>query len=363
MKKPNQPLTVDLECVDVKSFVSLFSFCFDFPRADMYFRMLMDCALSNDSIESYCNKNDESPDRLQYYMKRISVEEVVEFGVRAFEKTLRMYDHEKVLLAIDFHDREYYGEAGDHVINTVMLHGERFCKALVHRYITVSIVDKGFKHTLAILPVMNPWKHDELVERLLRIAEKKVEVECVLFDREFLGMGVLETVDNIGIQYLIPAKKGNGDIRVAYWASLETGRWRWPHRVYKDRKTYVETELFLREVYTTEYMGFLTNRYMKSDTFEALLGMYDLRWNIENGYKEAKSYLIRTSSKNPAYRLLILVVGHIMANLLQMVRHLHVRIKGYEMKIVFQQMLNNMQKHGRASPRKIRVSKRLNIIL
>ncbi len=360
MIKPNQPLTVDLGCIGIKSFVSLFSDCFDFPRADSYFKMLVDCALSNDSIESYCNKNGHSPDRLQFYMNEISVEEIVEFGLKAFEKTLRMCDRKRVLLAIDFHDQEYFGEADDYVINTIMLHGERYCKALVRRYITVSIVDAGFKHTLAILPVMNTQKPEDLVERLLRIAKGVVEIECILFDRGFLTVNVLGMVDGMGIQYLIPSKKGNGDIRVAYWTSLETGRWRWPHRVYKNRKTFIETELFLKEAYTTEYMGFLTNRYMTTDTFEELLRMYDLRWNIENGYKEAKDYLIRTSSKNPAYRLLILVISHIMTNLLQAVRHLHVRIRGYEMKVVFQQMLKTIQK---TRPRKIQVSKRLNIIL
>jgi len=303
-------------------------------------------------------------------MKSIGVEDIVEFSLKAYEKTLKMYDREKVLLAIDYHDQEYFGEADEYVINTIMLHGERFCKATIRRYITMSIVERKFKHTIAVLPVMNGQKPEELVMRLLNIAQKIVEIECVLFDRGFLTVNVLKSIDDMGIQYLIPSKKGNGDIQVAYWLSIITDKWRWLHRVYKDRKTYVETELFLKELYTTEYMGFLTNRYMKTDTFRDLLRMYDLRWNIENGYKEAKTYLIRTSSKNPAYRLLIMAISHIMTNLLQIVRHNHTRIKGYEMKIVFHHMLKTIHKtvtltvtRPRKRPRKIHVSKRLNIIL
>jgi len=362
MKEPNLSLTVDLGCLDIKSFVSLFSDCFDFPRSDFYFKVLMECTLGNDSLESYCNKNGHSPDRFLFYMNRINVEDIVEFSLKAYRRTLKMYEHGNVLLAIDYHDQEYFGAVDEYVINTIMLHGERYCKATVRKYISMSIVDKRFKHTLAILPVMNGQKPEELVKRLLSIAKSVVNIECVLLDRGFLTVNVFDTFDKMGVQYLIPSKKGNTDIRVAYWMSLETEKWRWFHRVYKDRKTYAETEVFLKEIHTTEYMGFLTNRYMKTDTFEELLRMYDLRWNIENGYKEAKTYQIRTSSKNPAYRLLTQVISHILVNLIQIVRHNIIRIKGYEMKTTFQHMLKKVLE-PKTRPTKIKVSKRLEIIL
>lgn len=358
MKTPNQPLRVNLECVDIRRFARLFSGCFDFPRADFYFRMLVVCALVNDSLESYCNKNDRSPDRLQFYLKRISVEEIVCFALKAYEKTLEMYDRRKVFLAIDYHDEEYFGKPDSYVINTIMLHGERFCKATVHRYITMSIVDERFKHTLAVLPVLNGQKSEELVRRLLCIAKKIVDIECVLLDRGFLTVNVLDTFNDMDVQYLIPSKKGNTDIRVAYWMSVETDRWRWPHKLYKDRHISVETELFLEELVTLEYMGFLTNRYMKTDTFKELLRIYDKRWNIENGYKEAKTYRIRTSSKNQVYRLLIQVIGHILVNLLQIVRHTRIKIRGYEMNQVFLHMLKT-----KTNKETIRISKRLYITI
>ena len=47
--------------------------------------------------------------------------------------------------------------------------------------------------------------------------------------------------------------------------------------------------------------------------------IYDMRWNIENSYKD-KNYEIKTSSKNHAYRYLLFVLSHLMMNLQELAK-------------------------------------------
>ncbi len=47
--------------------------------------------------------------------------------------------------------------------------------------------------------------------------------------------------------------KINQDVTLNYWLSAETGVWRWPHMVHRDRKDGAMTTLFLRETRLTEY--------------------------------------------------------------------------------------------------------------
>ena len=88
---------------------------------------------------------------------------------------------------------------------------------------------------------------------------------------------------------------------------------------------------YFYEYRTGDYAGFITNREMNTDTAEKLLELYERRWNIENGFKEAKDFLIKTTSKNHAYRLLLYAISHLIANLQNIIRDTRFRVRYYEM--------------------------------
>ncbi len=159
VKEPKPASLVDLGFLCLNPFVSLFGGCFCFPRACMYFRLLLKCALGAFSIESMCNKEFESPDRLLFYMKRASVEQVKEFGCLLFRSLFkvlkRYYDMSRgVWVALDIHNVPYYGEDDSYVFYTVKRKGSRVQKIMVHKYATLAIVSRRFKYTLAAVPVL-----------------------------------------------------------------------------------------------------------------------------------------------------------------------------------------------------------------
>lgn len=362
MKTPGTPSTISLDCLDLKTYASLFSRCHDFPRDSLFFRVLAKCAIGNDSLESYCNQYGLSPDQFQRYMAAVPLDNMIMFSRKLFAVSLREMrkngwkpPRKGVLLAIDFHDEEYYGEKDEYVHNTIQQHQERHCSATVHRYISAAVVDKQFKHTLCVLPVKKGETSGLLVGRLLETVKRLVKVEAVLLDRGFYAVDVLEAVASHDAHYIMPAKN-NQDVRLSYWLSVETGVWRWPHMVHRHRKAGVITKLFLKETRLTECNGFITNREIKRDTYRALLERYDKRWNVENSFKEAYYYRVRTSSKNLTYRLLLQTIGLLLVNLQELLKFARFRVRVYEMKTILLLLLEDMINE---TPR--RITKRLQV--
>jgi hypothetical protein len=290
-------------------------------------------------------------------MNKASVEEVIGFSARSFKQSLRLLKKHGpslrmgVFIAIDYTDVEYDGEDNEYVFHTVKRKGNRYQHIRVLRFATLAIVAKRFKCTLAVLPVKKDDRSELVVDRLLGMAEGLVRIRGVLLDRGFYNMAVLNTVEKHGMYYILPVKRV-GDLDLLYWLSTITGMWRWVHVMRsraEDRRTgkktrtmYKPVTVYLQEVHLGEYIGVVTNRCMKKESVKTLLRVYDYRWNIENSYKDCKNYRIKTSSRNPAYRLLLFTVSLLMVNLQELARKAtKTRITGKEMLMVFALLLQH----------------------
>jgi hypothetical protein len=319
----------------------------------------------------------ESADRLLYYVNKACVEEVIEFSARSFKESFRLLKRHGldtrrgVFVAIDYTDVEYEGADNLYVFRTVKRKGNRYQQIRVLRYATLAIVAKRFKCTLAALPVRNTDRSEDIVDRLLCMTERQVRIRAVLMDRGFLSMNVLEAVESHGLYYILPVKRV-ADVDMLYWLSRLTGCWKWVHVMRSrglDRKTglkmktrYKPVPVYLREVHLAEYIGVVTNREMKNVNVESLLRVYDYRWNIENSYKDCKNYRIRTSSRNPAYRLLLFCISLLMVNLQELARKATgTRITGKEMLMIFALLLDRLR--GIMGEEIIRLTKKLAVRL
>lgn len=372
MFEPKPASLVDLGFLCLNPFVSLFSGCFCFPRAGMYFRLLLKCTLGTFSIESVCNREFESPDRLLFYMKRASVEQVEGFScllfLSLFKMLKRYYDMSRgVWVALDIHNVPYYGEDSCYVFYTVKRKGSRVQKIAVHKYATLAIVSRGFKYTIAAVPLKRSEHLEDAVDALLCMAKGMVRIKLVLMDREFYNQHVFEIVEKHGLDYLVPVKWSKG-MDLLYWLSDTSGKWIWPYTMKsrtEDRKTgetssrtYKQITVYFHEISYGVYQGFTTNRIMKRQTAESLMKIYTLRWNIENSYKDAENYVIKTSSRNHAYRYLLFILSHLMMNLQELGKKAtKTHIRGKEMLMLFE-LLIEIDEHDRPR-RMMRLTKRL----
>jgi len=300
---------------------------------------------------------------LQYYMNKVGLEEMTGFVSLTLKRSLELLrEHGKrqtrwgFLVAIDLTDLEYFGEKDGFVHNSVKRKGTRYQKATVHRYASLSIIAPRFKLTLAMLPVREEEKLEDTVDRLLTRVEKLVRIRCIVLDKGFYNTAVLNKIEEHALHYLVPVVKRD-ELELLYWQSRASGRWVWKYVMNKtDKERRKQVPVYFYELYPSEYQGFITNRCMKTDTGERLLEIYDQRWNIENGYKEAEDFLIKTSSKNPVYRLFLYMISHLLVNLQNIVRETRYRVRYYEMHQIIEHVLA-----GKTGEQ--RISKRLIVVL
>ena len=377
VKEPKPASFVNLGFLGLNFFVTLFGGCFGFPRAGMYCKLLLKCTLNAGSIESACNMEFESSDRLLFYMNKASVEHVKGFSCLVFKIVLKKlkasYDMSRgVWVAIDTHLVPYYGKDDCYVFHTVKRKGSRVRRVKVLRYITLSIVCRGFKYTIAALPLKNGEHLEDAVGSLLVMIQGMVRVKMVVMDKEFYNQRILTVVEKHELCYLVPVKQCD-EMDMLYWLSRECGKWAWPYLMSKAEDPITKKKstgprklitVYLQEVSYAEYYGYTTNRQVKNQSGDSLANIYKLRWNIENSYKDANNYIIKTSSKNHAYRYLLFIFSHLMIDLQELAKKAtRTHIQGKEMLMIFRLLIIILDRDGERPHERIRLTKRLMVQL
>ena len=319
MKESSPPSVADLKCVGLKSFSKFFDACFQFSRAGMYFLLLVKCTVMNRSLDAVCKKTFSSSDRLFFYLGRMTVDQITWCCNRLLHRSFQLlwrdrWHHRPVLLAIDTTDQIFYGKKNDYVSSTVKTRGRKTNAVKVLSYATISIVARGFKFTLAVFPVRNDEGNGKLVEKLLQSIPGELKVRAVLMDKGFYETAVMQTVDMLGYKYIIPCKQ-YPDLDDLYAFLEVSGEKHWKYTMHRGKPKEYTFDVYLDDQGIQRYIGFATNIDMTHKDFETLGQTYRFRWNIENAYKEAKEFKIKTSSRNHGYRVLVFALSHLMMNL------------------------------------------------
>lgn len=321
--------------------------------------MLVESALKNLSLDAICCLKHKCPDRLFFYLNQVGVDEMLRYTNRALQQCYAAWKKNGgrvsrwgCLVAIDVTSFEYYGEKDEYVHDYVKPAGRKYKHIRVRKYAALSIIAPRFKLCLALLPIKKGEKLPDIVDKLLGLV-KGVRIRCLVLDKEFYNVEVLNRIEAHGLHYLVPIVQKESIDRL-YWMCNTTGRWIWRYMMGVARKERKQVTGYFHEYHLGDYAGFITNRDMKTDTAERLLELYGRRWNIENGFKEAKDFLVSTTSKNHAYRLLLYAISHLLANLQNIVRDTRFRVRYYEMTEIIRLILDPA-----AEKKEYTISKRL----
>ena len=197
------------------------------------------------------------------------------------------------------------------------------------KYATITLVGDNVPIILAVEPVKekSSWESENamsytlasIVDRLLAKAQRFVDIDTVLFDREFYSHAVFNTVDDHDVTYITPKVKADQDIE--YLANVQ-----------KDPEAGVAVEKGVTSgdgerthdlsfVYVPshndeqEYKIFATNQEVELDEATAVVNKYSRRWDIEIEYKNIKGFMPRTSSMDYRVRFVNFVFATLMYNL------------------------------------------------
>ena len=165
-----------------------------------------------------------------------------------------------------------------------------------------------------------------LVDRLLTKAQEFVDIDTVLFDREFYGHAVFNTVDEQDVTYITPKKEYKQDI--PYLENLESDPEANVAVEHGVESSDGERSHELNIIYVPsrnedgEYAMFATNQRVETDEVDSVVNKYRRRWDIEIEYKAIKDFMPRTSSMDYCVRFVNFVFATLIYNLWRLTDYL-----------------------------------------
>ncbi len=300
----------------------------------LYDVLLATCA-SGQSLEAVCQDLVEAPeaDTLRsYFNEQLRLEALPQLeqqlnGALSAEIPQRLL-RKPQKIAIDFHDRPYYGKAPQEQAPWVRGRAKAGTTRFF-RIATAYVIHRGLRLTLALHFVLPEEDTVTVLKALLRrISALEVPVGCLLLDKGFAG---IETMLYLSTQRLpaliacpIRGKKGpNPGGTRALCQGRKSYRTRYSFR---NSKTSFTAEVAVCRVFTTARR---TGRMQRRSTGlifivigpeleglspRALRRLYRLRFGVETSYRLSGQVRGWTTSRNAAYRFVLLGLSFFMVN-------------------------------------------------
>lgn len=229
-------------------------------------------------------------------------------------------------VAIDWHLEPYYGEP-QHSRNELYYGKPQAGTTKFHAYATACIVQSGVRYTLALTWVRRHEQTVVVLKRLLaRIREIELKIGCVLLDRAFYNVPVIQWLQAEELPFLMPVvfrgrppKKGRPRTGLHVLKRQPAGRY---SHTLKNRKQTATVSVYV--AYRTHrnrkdgrrvQQKLLFAAWRVTGTPTAIRERYRLRFGIETSYRQMRQAKIVTSSRNPRLRLLFVAVALILRNL------------------------------------------------
>ena len=229
-------------------------------------------------------------------------------------------------VAIDWHLVPYYGEP--HKSRNEIYYGKpQKGTSKFHAYATACIVMYGQRYTLALSWVR---RHETLVTALTRLLDRidelGLKIRCLLLDRAFFNVPVVEFLQRRELPFVMPVvmrgrtPKKKRPLTGLRWIKRQGAGW-YPHTL-KNRKRQVSLRVCVA------YRRHKNRRDGKQVKQKLLFGAwrvggsptdirhrYRTRFGIESSYRQMRQARIYTCTRNPHLRLVFVAVALVLRNL------------------------------------------------
>jgi hypothetical protein len=229
-------------------------------------------------------------------------------------------------LAIDWHLVPYYGQP--HKSRNELYYGQpKQGTQRFHAYATACIVQYGQRYTLALTWVRRHETTVTALERLLvRIDELGLKIRCVLLDRAFFNVPVVELLQRRQVPHLMPAmfrgrqSKKKRPLTGLHWIKRQPAGW-YAHTL-KNKKQQVSLKICV--AYRTHknrkdgkrvQQKLLFGAWRVSGNPTAIRQRYRKRFGIESSYRQIRQARIYTCTRDPHLRLVFIAIALLLRNL------------------------------------------------
>lgn len=217
-------------------------------------------------------------------------------------------------IAIDYHVVPYYGTGDGELARWLKGCKEKRGTNKGFHFITVQIVVRGRRFTIAFIHVDVFDNTAELLEALIMKVRKYIKIRYVFLDRGFYSVDAIKKLIELDVGFVIPIVKHEGkdmkDIRKLMRDNYYAGNSRFKYTLGTKYNSVTFTVVVLMG--KEDVIGFATNTKLRAETIGE---WYRNRWGIETGYRVKEEFRARTCSRNAAVRLLFNMVPFVLYNL------------------------------------------------
>lgn len=275
---------------------------------EQYFELLTFLSVLNAAAEdgsSILKENRPVPgsDALMQQLKKLSVEKVEAQFDRVFARQfVRLFGKKRRprgVAIIDVHEQETYTQ---HKRTSPDVRGGKHKNGtnFFFHFVTIQFLAKGEVVTIKVHLHRRGESLREVVEQLVVHLLRYAKVECLLLDRGFRDVTILNELEFLGVPILMPAFS---DERTrAALASMWRHARRWSFRNAKCE--YADVMLLKAELPDGKAVGFYTT--IRGVWWRRVLyfvKLYKRRWTIETGYRVQNEFLAKTTSIKGTVRL------------------------------------------------------------
>jgi hypothetical protein len=228
-------------------------------------------------------------------------------------------------VAIDWHLDPYYGQP--HKSRNEIYYGQpKQGTTKFHAYASACIVEYGRRYTLALTWVRRHESTTKVLRRLLaRIREIGMKIRCLLLDRAFFSVEVIEFLQQENLRFLMPVKlsgrrpKKRCKPTGLRWIKRQPAGW-YPHTM-KSGKRQVTFSVCVG------YRRYINRKDGKQRRQKLLFAAwrvrgcptdirerYRKRFGIETSYRQRRQGRIYTCTRNPHLRLFFVALAFILRN-------------------------------------------------
>jgi putative transposase len=274
----------------------------------------------NNGVKTFSELNPEidipARETILYHLRKLDSKEEIEVMFKnifdvifAFaKKNYNLLNRRQLDLAIDVHNIPYYGNKQDPFVN-----GGPEDRGTYNffKFITCSIVVAGRRFTIDALMIHPLDNLEDMVDKLLKRAKEKIQIDKVLLDRGFDRPSVIKVLQQHRIRYLMP-KVRSPTVKQWFDKSQDCKA-----RVIKNFQIGdVTTKLILVDDEDGIKRAFSTNMHIPEQLAHYLFGFYSKRWGIETKYRQLEhDFKPRTTSKNYHIRLFYFLFSTCLFNL------------------------------------------------
>jgi len=224
----------------------------------------------------------------------------------------------KYQFAIDLTNDPYYGKIDDTNADYVIRSKMKKSTTYFYSYVSLYIIRKGERLTVAVFPVKKGVRMAEYVRKCIEtIRHLDVNVEVLCLDRGFYSKEVFAFLQGEGIPHILPVKKQSNEMKEI----LIGNKSRFARYTMKGKGKPLEMDIAIDVQYQQGKMGKYGNVNLGyvvhglSWTPRRIYNTYKTRFAIEASYRIRNSVKCKTSSKNVTIRYLYAIISLLLKNI------------------------------------------------